>query len=336
MKPVGQFREIVRAEQLQPVEVEEGGVIRRARLDDLSQDLANRTQGERRFEEVRCRARRSAPLAGLRVGDGRAWCVFVHRAEDRRDHENRGSRSAIADRVEEAVHGGNERAPLHGVSTDDVDADLEAEQVGIGIPHRPSGERIEVRVRGEAEIGDIETELVGSSDRPHAARCRRLDAMTDRAAVVPPAQLVERLGGLKRRIGAHIADLDGVGLRQPHHDTPLLNPRSAELESDDGGLALHESRSAGLRQMQFGSTGHSGIVDRLAVDRRREHRPPHVLGNPGQVQAGGLHGQLDPRGRGPELAAHTRGLLRGDPHPVGVGLRPGAGGQPQRRQAGRR
>ena len=324
MKPVGQLRDVVRAEQVQPVEVEEGGVLRRARLDDLSQDLAHRAQRERRFEEVRRRARRSAPLARLGVGDGRARRVFVHRAEDRRDHENRRGRGALADRVEEAVHGGNERAPLHRVAADDVDADLQAEQVGIGIPHRPRGERIEVGVRGEAEIGDIEIELVGGGHRPHSARCRRLDAVTDRAAVVPPAQLVEGFGGRKRRIGAHVADLDGVGLRQPHHDTPLLNSRSAELESHDGGLALHESRSAGLRQMQFGSTGHAGIVDRLAVDRRREHRPPHVVGNPGQIQAGGLHGQLDPRGRGPELAAHTRGLLRGDPHPVRVGLRPGA------------
>ena len=233
------------------------------------------------------------------------------------------------------MDGGNERAPLHRVAADDVDADLQAEQVGIGIPHRSRSERIEVGVRGEAKIGHVEIELVGGGHRPDSAWCLGLDAVTDRAAVVPPAQLVEVFGRRQGRIGAHVADLDGVGLRQPHHDTAVLKSRSAELESHDGGLALHESRSAGFRQMQFGSPGHAGIIDRLAVDRRREHRPPHVFGNPGQIQAGGLHRQLDPGGRGPELAAHTRGLLRGDPHPVRVGLRPCAPGQPNRRETGR-
>ena len=58
---------------------------------------------------------------------------------------------AIADRVEKAVHSWAQGAQPHQVHIDDVDAELEADEIGGLVPDYASDERVEQRAAAKAE-----------------------------------------------------------------------------------------------------------------------------------------------------------------------------------------
>lgn len=156
MKPIRKLREITSTEQIETVQIEQPGVVSGAGPDDVTKDVSHPAQREGRIEDVRRVGRRSPTLPRLGVGDRRAGGVLVHGTDDRRDHQDGGCRRTVADRVEESVHSGDERPPLHRVSADDVDPDLEAEEVRTRVPHRAGSELIEMGVRGEPEVREVQ------------------------------------------------------------------------------------------------------------------------------------------------------------------------------------
>jgi hypothetical protein len=63
-------------------------------------------------------------------------------ADDRRDDQERDVRVAFAHRVQEAVDGRPEGPDAEGPAQREVDAELEADQVGRGVADRPRDERV--------------------------------------------------------------------------------------------------------------------------------------------------------------------------------------------------
>ena len=90
------------------------------------------------------------------VDAGGPGVVLGHRAGDRGDHHERDVGVAIADLVEEAVDGRDERALAHRVGVHDVDAELEADEVGRLLPDHAGGERVELALPGEGEALQVD------------------------------------------------------------------------------------------------------------------------------------------------------------------------------------
>lgn len=90
----------------------------------------------------------------------------------------------VADGVEKAVYGGPERAQAHQIGVDDIDADLDADQIGRDVAHRARGERIQ---QGRATHAKVDQFHAGAGSRqrgPGAGGVKCVGAVADGAAVM--------------------------------------------------------------------------------------------------------------------------------------------------------
>ncbi len=326
--------DVVRAVHRQAVDEVEVRVVRPALLDDPRELLADRAQGEPAGRDLRGVARRREDEAALAqrldVDRARPGRVLVDGAEDRRHDEQRRRRMALADRVEEAVERRPEDAAAHQVAPDDVDADLEAQQVGVEVAHRAGDEGVEDGRAAEAEVDEVEPGGARGDDGPGAGGTDRVAAVADRAAVVHPARAVGARHRGDGSVRAQRHELDTLLVRQPQLDGLLAG---GQREAHGAGAALGEGRGArrdvGGQQVAL---RHDGAVRHLAVDDEVDLalRPCRRAG---QRPAGDHRVELDGLGRGPQHEAHTRRLALVDrEHRVGV-LGPGPRRQPVRAQA---
>jgi hypothetical protein len=142
---------------VQQVQVRVG---RRALGDDAGQLGADDLQGElagRHLGGVARGAEAELPVGlAAELHGGGARHLLVDGAQDRRGHEQRSARVAVAHGVEEAVDGGAEPAQAHHVGVDQVDADLDADQVGRQVPDRARGELVEQGAAAEAEVDELD------------------------------------------------------------------------------------------------------------------------------------------------------------------------------------
>ena len=223
-------------------------------------------------------ARAVGPLVdrALPVGvhAGGTGVVLRHRARDRRDHHERDVGVAVPHLVEEAVDGGHEGALAHRVGVDDVDAELEADQVGGLLADHARRERVELALPGEGRSSGGRRRRAGR--RPPATRPvgpLGFEAVRDRAAVVHPAPRAPLGSG--GRTGAVGAELD-AGARPPRcgsHTSTRFSPGgrpskrivvgAAALDVDRAGEPVDHDQRAG-----------AGRLDRPPARRRRPGRTP--------------------------------------------------------------
>ncbi|MGW8454940.1 hypothetical protein ACWGLO_26005 [Streptomyces niveus] len=151
MQTVMQIGGLVGAQQFASVEVTERRIALAPLRHEVAQVLTDRRERERAERDLVGAAARPG-AAGLGVRHGRSRGVLQGRGRDRRDHHHGGVGVAVADGVEETVHGGQEGAQAHGGLLGDVGADLEADEIGGHVPDGARHERVEHRVAREAEI----------------------------------------------------------------------------------------------------------------------------------------------------------------------------------------
>ncbi len=249
-----------------------------------------------------------------RAGTGR---VLVDGAQDGGDDQQRRGRVPVADGVEEPVHRGAEGAQPHEVGVDHVDADLDADQVGRGVPHGAGGERVEQRAPAQSEVDQLDTAERGGQRGPGRAGARGVGTVADRAAVVQPHPAAPVRHGLDRRVRAQPDQLGALVVRQPDRDVLGVGGEAGEPQRvhgprpglDGSGRHVHGPRVTTRRT----GLGDQSAVDEQVVDPGRARRETE------EVHRGPEHVQLD-RGRaGAEGEPHTRGLgLRGGQLRVGA------------------
>ena len=173
------------AEQRESVEVVQvciAGIA--AYIDHFGHDLADAPQRHAAVAD-RVEALEGGELAGRAPSHG-SGTRFSARTEDGGDRDDGRVGLAFADRVEEAVQGGREYAFPHGVRVDDIDPDLDADDVGVGVPDRAGNKLVQVALPRECQVlhGDV-----GAPRRhggPDVGGLFRLRALTDGTAVVDP------------------------------------------------------------------------------------------------------------------------------------------------------
>ena len=158
------------------------------------------------------------PLADrLLVERSGARGVLVDRAQQRRDDQERYVRVAVADGVEEAVHRRTEGPQPHQVGVHQVDADLEADQVGGSVPDGARGERVEQGAATETEVDQLDVGDPGGDRGPGAGGMVGVRAVADGAAVVHPDRPAG-VGGPHRCVRAQLDQLDVLVVGQPDLD----------------------------------------------------------------------------------------------------------------------
>ena len=215
MQVVRQVVRVVGAEQRESVDVVQVRIARiAARIDDFGHDLADAPKRHAavayRIESLECRE-----LAG-RTPPHRSGTGFSARTEDGRYGDDGRVGLAFADRIEEAVQGGGEYAFAHRIRVDDVDPDLDADQVGVGIADGTGNELVQVALSRETQVLHRDVCASGRHRGPDVGGFFRLRALTDGTAVVNP------LGtgvACRRKLCLVVDDecpqLDGSIVRQP-------------------------------------------------------------------------------------------------------------------------
>ncbi len=269
------------------------------------------------------------------VRGGRSGGGLLGRAEDGRDHQERRGRVPLADGVEEPVHGRPEGAQPHQVQVHDIDADLDADQVGGGVPQGARGERIEQGAAAQTQVDQLHAPRGGGQGGPRGGGAVRGGPLADRTAMVqphpPPARLHRRDGG----VGAQGDQLGDLGVRQPDLDGLLPPGQPVEPYGADppwerllGAVTqVHHQHIAPARR---------GPPGRLPVDVQVV-RPVRAGGNTPVGHDRTQDVQLDGGGPGAEHQPYAGGLGLGLGHLfVTAELRPGAGGQPVGEEAAAR
>src|SRR5690606_35059929 len=196
--------------------------------------------------------------------------VLVDRAVDRRDDEQRRGGVAVPDGVQEAVHRGGEGAQPHQVGVDQVDADLEADQVGRCVPDGAGGEGVEQGAAAQAEVDQLRVAAGGGQRGPGGGGGGGVGAVADRAAVVQPHPAAPVRFGLDGGVGAQRDELGGLVVRQPDLDVLGAVGQAGEAQGGDGaGPVL---RGAGGHVDGEGvAAGRTGLVGEAAVDEQVVH-----------------------------------------------------------------
>ena len=217
MQAVGEVGEVVGTEQREPVD-EMQVRRRRPRRDDLGRRVpgSGATSARRRRAPSTARQRRTVPSSrGGSARDG-----LRRRAEDRRRERSRRRRMTVADRVEEAVHRGTEGALAHGVAVDDVDAGLDADEVGRQVPDRAGDGLVEHALPREGEVLQID---IGEARDDRRPRLRRRRCASRQWLIELPWWIQRRrrpFGAASHRavVDPQLAQLDDAVVRQPHLD----------------------------------------------------------------------------------------------------------------------
>src|SRR5690242_19985267 len=101
---------------------------------------------------------------------------------------------AVANRVEEPVQCRNERALSEGVTVDDIDPGLDADDVCRDVADRPRHDLVEHALTGEREVLEVDARKPGGDRWPRRRRLCRFEAVADRAAAVDPRSARARRG----------------------------------------------------------------------------------------------------------------------------------------------
>ena len=320
-----------RAVERQPVDVPQVRVA--ASLDHLGEHLAHHLQGERpagHLLGIAAGDERDPALGeGLRVGGRRTRHGLVDGAVHGRDQPDRGVGVAVADGVEPAVDRRRQRAAPQQVLVDQVDAELEADEVGRGVADRARDEGVEEGAAAEAEVDQVETGQAGRHHGPRLGGVGRDRAVADRAAVVdPPRPVVIDRG--HRCVGAQVHERGLLVVRQP--DLDVLD---ALRERDHEGRRLAGGEGARPRHhvdVEHVAAGCLQPLDQHAVD---EHVVPPV--RPRRcadiAPLGGQHVELEAGGGGAQREAYAGGLGLDEVELRVVGLGPRPRGQAVGQQA---
>ncbi|EGJ76478.1 hypothetical protein STTU_3689 [Streptomyces sp. Tu6071] len=310
----GVGRVVLRPVQLRAVEVVQVRVARGAARDHAGHLLADGPQGQapgRDLGRVAGGDEGEAALAeGARVEGGGARGLLVDAAVERRDHEERRLGVALADRVEEAVEGGPERAQPHEVRVDEVDAELEAEEVGGGVPERTRGERVEQGRAAETEVDEVHAPERGGPRGPRRARARRVGTVAHRTPVVHPHPAAPRGQRLHGGVRAQGDEFRRLLVRQPDLDVLLARVEPVEAQrarlgarpglAAPGGEVDDEGAPARDRAARGQLAVHEQVVDAVGA-----------LGRARVEALGGEGVQLDDGRGGPQREPHPGGLALG-------------------------
>ncbi len=256
----------------------------------------------------------------LLVERSRAGGVLVDRTQQRRDDQQRYVRVTVPDGVEEAVHGRTEGPQPHQVGVDEVDADLEADQVGGSVPDGARGERVEQGAATEAEVDQVDAGDPRRDRRPGARGVVGVRAVADGAAVVHPDRpSAGRWGAPVRPCAARPARRSRCAAARSR----WTSRRRQVGEGDPGDLTrpdllfpgdhVDDDRGRGVEARLTGeSPVDHEIEDTGGAARRSAVAEPHGRGP--QLHGGGLGGERE---------AHPRGLrLRHGQLAIGLRARP--------------
>src|SRR6478752_3708834 len=108
------------------------------------------------------------------------------------------------------MDGGNEGTEAHGVTVDDVDAELKADQVCGSVAYGAGGERINQCASPESEVDQIHIACGRGQSRPDGTGEDRVGSVAYRAAVVQPHPTPNMRGWLDGDVcvqGDHLGDL---------------------------------------------------------------------------------------------------------------------------------
>ncbi len=228
------------------------------------------------------------------------------------------------------MHGGAEGAHPHHVGVDEVDADLEADQVGRGVAYRAGDERVQQGAATEAEVHQFHLVSRCRERLPDGRRARGVGAVADGAAVVQPGTAP---GGGAGSTGASVRSSTSavISLYGSQISTVLSAPGSPSKRTAPAGPGFISASPVDMSTVTVlppvaDACPSRPPVDEQVVQALRAGRGAHVdaLGGDGR--------QLDDGGAGAEDEADAGGLGLGHGElPVGV-LRARPGGQTVRQQ----
>ncbi len=314
------------------VEVVQVRVLGRPLPHDPGQLVPDDAQGQFPARALRRVARGPEPQSpGAEVGEVRGagtGGVLVDGAVDGRDDQQRCAGVAFADGVEETVDGRGEGAQAHQIGVDQVDADLEADQVGGGVAQDAGGERVEQGAAAQTQVDQFRVAEGGGEGGPGGGGARGVGALADRAAVVQPYLAAPVRCGLDGGVGTQGDEFGGLVVRQP--DLDVLHPAGQAGEAEGAGRAGPEHGGPGGHVHGQGvAAGHAGPAGQAAVDEQVVHAVR--AGRSTDVDPfGGQRVQFDGGGPGAEDQPYPGGLgLRHGELSVGA-LGAGTGGQPVR------
>lgn len=279
---------VVRAVELGAVEVVDVGIGRLPLLDDGLQLFADDAQCQLALADFALLADGAEQQAAFaqrggveQAGTGR---VFVDRAVQRRDRQQRCVRMAIANGVQEAVHGRCEGAQTQQVGVDQVDADFHADQVGRQVAHGAGCERVQQGVAAEAEIEQVDAGESGRYHGPDAGWTGGIRTRADGTAVVQPLALAGRGQRRDGGVGAQVDQFGGFVVRQPDVDGFIAVGQVGEVQRlrcawlDGGG-------AGGQVDLHDFTAGDAELARQLAIDvqivdaiRPRRHADVSALG----------------------------------------------------------
>ena len=135
----------------------------------------------------------------------------------------------VADRVEEAVHCRREGPQAHHVGVDQIDAHLDADEVGRSVSHSAGDVLVQQSAAAEPEVDQIHAAEGGCESRPSAGGTFSAGALTDRASVMEPHITLRADCEFERGVGSQCDKFGGFVVRQPDLDglgSRRASPRS--------------------------------------------------------------------------------------------------------------
>ncbi len=254
-------------------------------VQETAQSLSEAFEAEAAIEAIgKALQQRWANLHEVRcAGAGR---MLVDGAQDRRHDEQRRRRMTVADRVEKAMYRRTEGAQPHQVHVDDVDAELEADEIGALVPDGARQERVQQRAAAQAEVQQVDAGAGCGHGGPDAGGMRGVGAVADRAAMMQPEPLFGRRRGFDRRVAVERDKLGHLVVRQPDFHG-LVAVRQIREAQPTGLSRLHGGGEPGIsrppRQIDAqhlasrdaALTG-DNAVDRQIVDAVRARRHPDI------------------------------------------------------------
>ena len=175
---------------------------------------------------------------------------------------------------------GHEGALAHRVGVHDVDAELEADQVGGLLADHPRRERIELALPGEAEALEVDAGQPRGDHRPHAGRRRRRPRGSARSSCRSAPTAARRWASGGRTAPSARSSIRCTAAAFGSHTSTCFSPGGEAVEADRGRTA-----AAGCRPRRC--TGRSRSACPCGSDSTPASSPSttrsNAAGGPGSV-----------------------------------------------------
>ena len=231
----------------------------------------------------------------------------MHRADQRRDHQDRHVGPGIPDGVQKGMHGRDESPLPHDVLIHQIDPELEADPVTGQPRQQPRHEPVHLALGGEAEGDQGQAQGPRRHRRPGLRRAIGVHAMADGAAVMRPDRLQVRVRGRRGTvIDPQGPDLHRGSLGQPQLEGRRSARQVVEHQGLHGaGLQDHLRRGCLIVDTGRGAFRQRPSTMQHPVDEKiKGHRAPDAAG---VAHARGGHIQFQPAGVADKAQADAGG-----------------------------